>query len=95
MVRPIDAITGRVSALLGRYTVKTLTSSLRIASLGQFAIGVQFNTTIHERDIEARVTEAVIRLRWVPRTSTSAVGEECGWVHALHMRYVTMHIPSA
>ncbi|KAI1783945.1 hypothetical protein LXA43DRAFT_1067184 [Ganoderma leucocontextum] len=32
--------------------------------LSQFAIGVQFTTTIHERDIEARVQEAVVRLRF-------------------------------
>ncbi|PIL29505.1 hypothetical protein GSI_08313 [Ganoderma sinense ZZ0214-1] len=32
--------------------------------LSQFAIGVQLTTTIHERDIEARLKEAVIRLRF-------------------------------
>ncbi|KAI1783780.1 hypothetical protein LXA43DRAFT_1067335 [Ganoderma leucocontextum] len=32
--------------------------------LSQFAIGIQFTTTIHERDIEARVREAVVRLRF-------------------------------
>ncbi|KAM5545231.1 hypothetical protein V8D89_001342 [Ganoderma adspersum] len=36
--------------------------------LSQFAIGIQFTTTIHERDIEARVKEAVIRLRYVQGT---------------------------
>ncbi|KAI1783494.1 hypothetical protein LXA43DRAFT_1102476 [Ganoderma leucocontextum] len=31
---------------------------------GQFAIGVQFTTTIHERDIETRLKEAAVRLRF-------------------------------
>ncbi len=31
--------------------------------MGQLAIGIQFTTAMYERDLEARLKEAVVRLR--------------------------------
>ncbi|PIL29518.1 hypothetical protein GSI_08326 [Ganoderma sinense ZZ0214-1] len=90
--RPGDATNAYTRPLIG--SELWYDQSMRLQDgLSQFAIGVQFTTTIHERDIEARVKAALVRLRFECPLVAATI--ERGTHHPEFRSWVYAPLPSA